>query len=384
MIATLERVELGFPGCLDPDFSAELPYAISAVDRVISRLTGMDCGPLERRSPGLRGCDWSAYLRCSIARMVHAGAAVTRAVRTGGRVLDYGSYFGNTSHMLREMGLQTDAADSYRAYDGAFARHLELMRESGVQIHDFGEIGFDLHAFQAETFDAVVCLGVIEHIPHTARPLLQSLTRVLRPDGVLVLDTPNHAYLYNRQKLARGESVMAPIGTQFYADGQFEGHHREYTPSELVWMLKAVGHVNVSVEMFNYSAYALGSLEGEDALNHWLMVLDPSMREIIMTTSRPGVCGAPGRDPEDWRELLVERESHWQSQIPDDVAAYRHDVDAQAEIAAARRHAHLVDEIERRDREIAALNSEIGALLRDRDRLLRYRLPRLWRRLRGV
>jgi 2-polyprenyl-3-methyl-5-hydroxy-6-metoxy-1,4-benzoquinol methylase len=384
MIAALERVELGFPDCLDSDFSAELPVAIRAAESVISELTSMNFEPLERRSPGLRGCDWPAYLRCSIARMVHAGSAVTRAVRPGGRVLDYGAYFGNMSHMLLEMGLQTDAADSYGAYDGAFARHLELMRHSGVEIHDFDDVGFDLHAFPAEMFDAVVCLGVIEHVPHTPRPLLESLTRVLRPGGVLVLDTPNHAYLYNRQKLARGESVMAPVGTQFYADGQFEGHHREYTASELVWMLKAVGHVNVSVEMFNYSAYALGSLEGEDALNHWLMVLDPSMREIIMTTSQPGFGDAGGRADEDWRELLVERESHWRSRVPNDIATYRRDVDAHAEIAAAQRHAHLVGEIERRDREIVALNSEIGGLQRERDRLLRHRLQRMWRRLGGA
>ena len=103
-MAALE-LALDYPGCLAADFPRELPVAVRAVDRVLAAIASCGSfGPLEDRSPGLRGNDWSNYLRCSEARMVHAANVLQRKGVTGGRLLDYGAYFGNFSLMFREMG----------------------------------------------------------------------------------------------------------------------------------------------------------------------------------------------------------------------------------------------------------------------------------------
>jgi SAM-dependent methyltransferase len=46
--------------------------------------------------------------------------------------------------------------------------------------------------FAADSFDAILCLETIEHIPPSAlRPFANELIRVLRPEGVIVITTPS-------------------------------------------------------------------------------------------------------------------------------------------------------------------------------------------------
>src|SRR3982751_5825156 len=100
-------VALDFPRCLEADFPEELPVAARAVDRVLEAISGSaSFAPLEDRSPGLRGNDWTNYLRCSEARMVHAMRLLHKNGIRSGRALDYGSYFGNFALMMRARGFE--------------------------------------------------------------------------------------------------------------------------------------------------------------------------------------------------------------------------------------------------------------------------------------
>src|SRR5262245_22461019 len=248
--------------------------------------------------------------------MVHVAAALARRGVDRGRVLDYGSWFGNMALMLAARNYAVDAMDEYRTYRDALHGVHALLTDAGVRVLDFADVGRDLHGLAPAAYDIVVCMGVIEHVPHTPRLLLHALNRVLKPGGLLVVDTPNHVYLPNRQRLAKGESVMAAISAQYFAVPPFEGHHREYTPSEVVWMLKQLGHDAISVELFNYSVYGLPILTGIDLANHWASLLDPSSREIIQAVSRRAD-RRPAVDPGDWREAFVETEPSLVRRVPD-------------------------------------------------------------------
>ena len=129
-------------------------------------------------------------------------------------------------------------------------------------------------------------MGVIEHIPHTPRPFLLALNETVKRGGWLLLDTPNLAYLYTRLRLERGESIFCPLPAQWGTAIPFEGHHREYTISEITWMLEQLHHDPVEIETFNYSYLALSVLQGADLENHRRMEADPTMREIIFSVSR--------------------------------------------------------------------------------------------------
>jgi SAM-dependent methyltransferase len=353
-----EQLDLQFPGCLAEDFGRELPGALAAVEAIIDSIDGVDLEPLARRSPGLRGNDTPNYLRCSVARMVHAQSALARRGRTRGRVLDYGSYFGNFALAFRRAGFDVDAVDSYCAYDGVFDRPCAVLADAGVRIFDFKDTGHSLEALPDATYDVVLCMGVIEHIPATPRFLLEALDRVIVPGGHLILDTPNLVHLYNRQKFARGETVATDISAQFYTQMPFEGHHREYTIGELVWMLEQIAHRDISVEAFNYSVYGLQTLTGRDVANYWAMVADPTMREYLMTVSikpEPGRHEALRRPPAD---LIDDPEHVWRRRMPAEWANRTLRVDVESELMIV----HLTEQVAVREQMLVESHQRLQEL----------------------
>lgn len=285
--APAQTIAIDMAATLSRQFPVEYPLASAAADRVLAAVRDADLSPLARRSPALQGYDWTAYLQCSVARVVRVQQALRRHLAPGARVLDYGSYFGNFALAGAAAGFAVEAADSYTDYGDALAPCVRLQQASGVVVHDFVTQGYDLGG--AGGFDAVICAGVIEHIPHTPRPLLETLNRLVAPGGILILDTPNLAYLYRRLALLEGQSIFPAIAQQFYTELPFEGHHREYVVPEVEWMLSAIGHELLSLEVFNYSVFGQTQLSGDHVTYYQAMEDDPLLREIIIAVSRrPG------------------------------------------------------------------------------------------------
>jgi 2-polyprenyl-3-methyl-5-hydroxy-6-metoxy-1,4-benzoquinol methylase len=278
-------VRIDMAATLSAAYPAEWPIAEAVTANVLRAIEGVDMTALTRRSPALKGFDWAHYLRCSNARIVRVLHALHRFAPNG-RVLDFGSYFGNFSLACRRAGHDVHALDSYAEYGAAFAACVALQRDAGIVVDDFARTGFDLAPVADGTFDAVLCMGVIEHIAHTPKQMLNTLTRVLKPGGVLIIDTPNLGYLYKRLALLDGETIFCPIAMQYDTELPFEGHHREYTVDEVVWMLGQAGHDVVDVETFNYSQFAQTQLTGTDAEYHRAMQADPALRELILTVSK--------------------------------------------------------------------------------------------------
>jgi ABC-type polysaccharide/polyol phosphate transport system ATPase subunit/SAM-dependent methyltransferase len=283
---TTAALTLDFPGSIQAAYPAEFPIAWNAIDDALEAIAQADLEPLARRSPGLSGFDWSSYLRLSVIRMVRARAAMGALGVDSGHLLDVGSYFGNFALMFARSGFDVDAVDSYLEYDGALSGAVQLLRAEHVRVLDFADLGPGFHGLGDGTYDVVTCMGVIEHVPHTPRQLLEALDRVLRPGGLLVLDTPNLAYAYSRERFSRGESVFCPIEVQYDTQIPFEGHHREYTEQEVLWMLGRLGHQVLHCELFNYSLCGAGTLTGPDLEKYRAMERDPTLREVILTASQ--------------------------------------------------------------------------------------------------
>jgi SAM-dependent methyltransferase len=274
------------------DFRAELAAKAPTLARAAKEVTeeiirlnsGIDFTPLERRSPGLKNFAWPVFLRLSELRIVRALDHL-RCRGVSGQALDVGSYFGNTALTLARGGWHVTAVDSYSVYRPAFDKHMKLMRAASIDVRDFDDVGFDLAGLPPASFDAVLCMGVIEHVPHTPRLLLEALDRVLKPGGWLILDTPNLAYQFQRNKLSQGESVFPPIEIQYESEIPFEGHHREYIAREVEWVLSRLGHVDIQIDMFNFSLYGLEVMSAPDLRMFEYLERNPSRRELIMSIS---------------------------------------------------------------------------------------------------
>lgn len=284
-----ERLDLDFPAAIEREFPDVFGAAWGATADILASLGGVDFSALARHSRGLLGYEWSVYHRCNVVRAVRVARALGAAGAVPRRVLDFGAYFGNFSLMAATLGFAVDAVDSYAAYAPAMDRAQSLMRARGITVIDFASAGFDLRRLPPASYDAVLCLGVIEHIPHSPKGMLEALDGALKPGGTLVLDTPNLAYLYKREALAEGRSIFPSIADQYLTEPPFEGHHREYTTAEIRWMLERLGHQSVAIETFAFSVHAAGVLEGEALRKYRLTERDPELRELILATSvKPG------------------------------------------------------------------------------------------------
>ena len=84
--------------------------------------------------------------------------------------------------------------------------------------------------------DVVLFLATIEHLRDSPKSLLEEFHRVLKPGGLLFIDTPNILELRKRLMLLLGKQIMPSI--QFVYHTNFHsGHHREYTLDDLVQVL---------------------------------------------------------------------------------------------------------------------------------------------------
>lgn len=112
----------------------------------------------------------------------------------GARILDLGC---GTGAFLRRL-----ATIGYRALDGI---DIALPGQSiaGVTLH---ESDFDrAWPFEAERFDAIVAIEVIEHVENMGL-VLSELARVFKPDGVVLITTPNvHSVEARTRWLMRSE-----------------------------------------------------------------------------------------------------------------------------------------------------------------------------------
>jgi 2-polyprenyl-3-methyl-5-hydroxy-6-metoxy-1,4-benzoquinol methylase len=279
-------VRPNFPAWLYDQYGADAQFALDVAERIWAATKDGALDALARRSPALAGFDWRVYLRMSAIRVLRTHRALASAGIASGRVLDFGAYFCNFSLYLAAKGYAVDALDAFAEYAPALGALRPMLEVAGVRQLDFADLDADLTDLGTGAYDAVILMGVVEHIPHTPRPVLEAVDRCLRPGGVLVLDTPNLAYEYNRVRFAAGESIHYPLQRQYWTEVPFEGHHREYTTAEVLWMLEQLGHEVLACDHFNYSIHALAELTGVDAARYHAMEADPLRREIIMTVSR--------------------------------------------------------------------------------------------------
>jgi SAM-dependent methyltransferase len=116
-------------------------------------------------------------------RYVAARAAVVASgVAPGARLLDIGCGTSSYAELFREY--RYFGADLNRA---GLRRGRAMYPRANYAAQNVGALGWS-----AGAFGAVLCLEVIEHVPPEGRPtLLRELLRVLAPDGLLVLSTPN-------------------------------------------------------------------------------------------------------------------------------------------------------------------------------------------------
>lgn len=264
---------------------------------------------LTKHCPGLKGFNWDSYLECSKPRVYRVLDALEyyypdrnrNSLRSSDyahfpKILDFGSWLGNFSMTLHYESYAPVSSEMWLRYSPSLDAQKNLLARHNIDCIDTAMI---LGRPQGPTFDTILLMGVIEHIPSSPRRMLDVLYDALKPGGLLILDTPNLAYLPNRRALRRGRSPYVPIHEQFFSEDPFEGHVREYTAEELHWMLRSTGFEILETDFFNYSPTPLSEIPILDhlrllfapyrecpVLDRLHMRLDPEKRELVFIVAR--------------------------------------------------------------------------------------------------
>ncbi len=170
-----------------------------------------------------------AFIRDSLVR--HFGrTADTHHPLQGLAVLDIGCGGGLVSEPLARLGARVTGVDPTGESIAVARRHAQAQ---GLDI-DYRAARAEELVAANETFDAVVCLEVVEHVPDVAA-FLQMIAALVRPGGMLVASTLNRTWKSYALAIVAAEYVLGwlPRGTHDW--------QRFVTPEELERHLEAAG-----------------------------------------------------------------------------------------------------------------------------------------------
>ncbi len=160
-------------------------------------------------------------------------------------VLDVGCGGGLVAEAMAARGAQVTGIDLAQASLQVARLHL---LESGLSV-DYRAVSAEVLATErSASFDVVVCLELLEHVPEPAS-IVHACARLVRPGGHVFFSTLNRTPKSFALAIVGAEYLMrlVPRGTHRYADF--------IRPSELAAMLRAAGLTLKDVNGFHYNPW---------------------------------------------------------------------------------------------------------------------------------
>ena len=177
-------------------------------------------------------------------------------------ILDLGCGRGEWLELLREEGLQARGVESNRAMiDNQCGQNLEIVQADAVAY---------LRGLPENSLRAITAFHFVEHVGLAELiDLLDEIKRVLKPGGLLVVETPNPKNLV--------------VGAcNFYSDPT---HHKPLFPETLEFILNHRGFVRTQLQYLHpvEGSPFQDSSEASQALNSWLF----SARDFAIVAWKP-------------------------------------------------------------------------------------------------
>ena len=259
---------------------------LAETNRLLALLSTYDPSRLDSHNAAFSREFFANYLRQSAIRVLQLVEHLRTAGMTGGAVLEIGGLFGQFAATLKRLGYDVTVVDRYKSQNGVFDGYVRYFHEIGLHVVEAERSTETALTAALDRFDAVISMAVLEHIPHTPRQFLTMLASHVRPGGLLAVDTPNIARFWNRRYLSAGRSIHQDLAIQFFCDIPYEGHHREYTVAEVIWMLEQVGCRDVRTALFDYNILQFGELAGDHLDALLTMTVDPTCADTILAVGR--------------------------------------------------------------------------------------------------
>lgn len=153
-------------------------------------------------------------------------------------------------------------------------------------------IEIDKFPFPDNYFDLILCTEVLEHLLRTPAIPLREIKRVLKPDGLAIITTPNVLRSVNRLSPLLGKSIYPP-NKAFYDeevgdDNFYFRHNKEYTMEEMEELITAselkIKHKEFFISYTSFRKRAIPDnlfLKSGKIINYLLMQILPSWRDTL-------------------------------------------------------------------------------------------------------
>lgn len=203
-------------------------------------------GALAAEDPVLSG--WhTGYVADHRVRIAHDLDIISQEIPRSNRVLEVGSIPLLLTASLVKLGYGVLGCDI------APERYYSTIRSLGLNVVKCN-IETERLPFEDASFDAVIFNELFEHLRINPIFTLSEMLRVLKPNGLLTVSTPNLKSLGGIKNFLigdRAQSCSANLHTEYTklrTIGHM-GHVREYTPTEVIEFLQTIGF-NVTAIIF--------------------------------------------------------------------------------------------------------------------------------------
>jgi SAM-dependent methyltransferase len=242
---------------------------------------------------------FKGYMDCKLIKYIAISDIILTEVPKGSRILDIGCGPCDLTAILSKLGYSMTGIDDLRDPWHLIGRNRDRIKAFAKEM-DIQLINEPIESARLEenAFDAVLLIDVIEHSLNP-RTLLNRAISALKANGLLLIETPNSVALVKRVLSLMGKSSYPSVGFIYFNVGMYRGHVREYTVSELEYMLKQNGIMSVKVKMANSATKSL-ICESRGFRKTLLKLYDltsdilPNLRDTIIIF---------GRKPENWKPL---------------------------------------------------------------------------------
>ena len=164
-------------------------------------------------------------------------------------IVDVGIGWGMFPFLLDKLGMNVNGLE----WGGIGSKEELEQKHPGIKVYAC-YYEKEKWPLQDNSADIVTHLDLIEHVHPPWQFMFQEIMRILKPDGILIIATPNFASLRKRLWLLSGQHPVGQLGLFFKSDPFIE-HIRELTVNEVSQLLKWSGFEIISANCINHLYY---------------------------------------------------------------------------------------------------------------------------------
>lgn len=175
------------------------------------------------------------YMRVESGRYNAIAKTVLRYLEPGSTILDFGCGPCDVTAVLQILGFRCSACDDLKDEWHGRSGNQEKIRSFADKCGiDFRQTNGGERGFEKNTYDMVMLLDVLEHLPDSPRNLLNDLLESVKPEGLLFVTVPNAVNVRKRAAVVLGRTNLPRFESYYWYPGRWRGHIREYVRHDLI------------------------------------------------------------------------------------------------------------------------------------------------------